>query len=241
HRVNLLKNLAERLQTAMYSDLGYTGLAQAQALSITIDSLHKLNTHSLTYGCIFIDEACQYLTHLLHSNTCKQHRAAILEVLEYIVYSTPLVVIADAHMDDLTVDFFLAMRPSEEIPYIIKNEWRNGSRTIYWYEGDNESALVAQISAALMLGEKIMVASDSKRFIKKLDKSFTIKCEESNPSQSHTPQKWRIWSVHSDNSGSDENVAFIKDITNAVKNFDALFTSPSLGTGVDISEYHFDV
>jgi hypothetical protein len=241
HRVNLLKNLAERLRTAMYSDLGYTGLAQAQALSITIDSLHKLNTQSLTYGCIFIDEACQYLTHLLHSNTCKQHRAAILEVLEYIVYNAPLVVIADAHMDDLTVNFFLAMRPRGEVPYIIKNEWRNGSRTIYWYEGDNSSALVAQISAALMLGEKVMVASDSKRFIKKLDKSFTIKCEESNSEKSHTPQKWRIWSVHSDNSGSDENVAFIKDITNAVKNFDALFTSPSLGTGVDISEYHFDL
>ncbi|WP_414859181.1 plasmid replication protein, CyRepA1 family [Nostoc sp. KVJ3] len=241
HRVNLLKNLAERLQTAMYSDLGYTGLAQAQALSITIDSLHKLNTQSLTYGCIFIDEACQYLTHLLHSNTCKQHRAAILEVLEYIVYNAPLVVIADAHMDDLTVNFFLAMRPKEEVPYIIKNEWRNGSRTIYWYEGDNSSAIVAQISAALMLGEKVMVASDSKRFIKKLDKSFTIKCEESSSEKSHTPQKWRIWSVHSDNSGSDENVAFIKDITNAVKNFDALFTSPSLGTGVDISEYHFDL
>jgi hypothetical protein len=241
HRVNLLKNLAERLQTAMYSDLGYTGLAQAQALSITIDSLHKLNTQSLTYGCIFIDEACQYLTHLLHSNTCKQHRAAILEVLEYIVYNAPLVVIADAHMDDLTVDFFLAMRPLGEVPYIIKNEWRNGSRTIYWYEGNNSSALVAQISAALMLGEKVMVASDSKRFIKKLDKSFTINYEESNSEKSHTPKKWRIWSVHSDNSGSDENVAFIKDITNAVKNFDALFTSPSLGTGVDISEYHFDL
>nr|WP_242053868.1 plasmid replication protein, CyRepA1 family [Nostoc sp. FACHB-888] len=241
HRVNLLKNLAERLQTAMYSDLGYAGLAQAQALSITIDSLHKLNTQALIYGCIFIDEACQYLTHLLHSNTCKQHRAAILEVLEYIVYNAPLVVLADAHMDDLTVDFFLAMRPLGEIPYIVKNEWRNGGRTIYWYEGSNSSALVAQISAALMQGLKIMVASDSKRFIKKLDKSFAIKCEESNSEKSHTPQKWRIWSIHSDNSGSDENVAFIKDITNAVKNFDALFTSPSLGTGVDISEYHFDL
>nr|WP_148220516.1 DUF3854 domain-containing protein [Nostoc punctiforme] len=280
HRVNLLKNLAERLRTAMYSDLGYTGLAQAQALSITIDSLHKLNTQSLTYGCIFIDEACQYLTHLLHSNTCKQHRAAILEVLEYIVYNAPLVVIADAHMDDLTVDFFRSMRPLGEVPYIIKNEWRNGERTIYWYEGDNSSALVAQISAALMLGEKVMVASDSKRFIKKLDKSFTIKYEESSSSPSElgslkgkgdtstalsnrvkeeltdsssalsplplTPcparrTSYRIWSVHSDNSGSDENVAFIKDITNAVKNFDALFTSPSLGTGVDISEYHFDL
>ncbi|WP_223278668.1 DUF3854 domain-containing protein, partial [Nostoc sp. 'Peltigera membranacea cyanobiont' 232] len=203
HRVNLLKNLALRLRTAMYSDLGYTGLAQAQALSITIDSLHKLNTQSLKYGCIFIDEACQYLTHLLHSNTCKQHRAAILEVLEYIVYNAPLVVIADAHMDDLTVDFFLAMRPKGEVPYIVKNEFRNGGRTIYWYEGSNNSALVAQISAALMLGEKIMVASDSKRFIKKLDKSFTIKYEQSNSDKSHTSQKWRIWSVHSDNSGSD--------------------------------------
>ncbi|MCC5668937.1 DUF3854 domain-containing protein [Nostoc sp. CHAB 5784] len=253
HRVNLLKNLGQRLQTAMYSDLGYTGLAQAQALSITIDSLHKLNTQALKYGCIFIDEACQYLVHLLHSNTCKEHRAAILEVLEYIVYNAPLVVIADAHMDDLTVDFFRAMRPEGEVPYIVKNEFRNGDRTIYWYEGSNSSALIAQISAALMSGQKIMVASDSKRFIKKLEQSFLVQIfdTESSPSEndlsqsnggkgSH-PAKRSIWSVHSDNSGSEENVAFIKDITNAVKNLDALFTSPSLGTGVDISEYHFDV
>ncbi|WP_230967102.1 plasmid replication protein, CyRepA1 family [Nostoc commune] len=252
HRVNLLKNLAERLQTAMYSDLGYTGLAKAQALSITIDSLHKLNTQSNHYGCIFIDEACQYLVHLLHSNTCKEHRAAILEVLEYIVYNAPLVVIADAHMDDLTVDFFRAMRPEGEVPYIIKNEWRNGDRTIYWYEGSNSSALIAQISAALMSGQKIMVASDSKRFIKKLEQSFLVQIFDSSQSAENTlsqsnggkgskEPKLRIWSVHSDNSGSEENVAFIKDITNAVKNLDALFTSPSLGTGVDIAEYHFDV
>lgn len=254
HRVNLLKNLAERLQTAMYSDLGYTGLAQAQAISITIDSLHKLNTQNNHYGCIFIDEACQYLVHLLHSNTCKEHRAAILEVLEYIVYNAPLVVIADAHMDDLTVDFFRAMRPEGEVPYIIKNEWRNGDRTIYWYEGNNSSALVAQISAALMSGQKIMVVSDSKRFIKKLEQSLTVQIYESeaapgygekvthsqnSPGIGSQEPKLRIWSVHSDNSGSEENVAFIKDITNAVKNLDALFTSPSLGTGVDISEYHF--
>ncbi|WP_292824920.1 hypothetical protein [Nostoc sp. JL33] len=99
-----------------------------------------------------------------------------------------------------------------------------------------------------------MVVSDSKRFIKKLEQSSRVQIfdsTESSPSEntlsqsnrgigSHA-QKLRIWSVHSDNSGSEENVAFIKDITNAVKNLDALFTSPSLGTGVDIAEYHFDV
>jgi len=255
HRVNLLKNLAERLKTEMYSDLGYTGMAKAIALSITIDSLHKLNTQALTYGCVFIDEACQYLTHLLLSNTCKEHRAAILEVLQYIVYNAPMVVIADAHMDDVTIDFFRAMRPEGEQPVIIKNEWKNGDRTIYWYEGDNSSALVAQISAALMSSQKIMVVSDSKRFIKKLEQSLTIhiyseKPEIENqinspqsptPPHLYTPTPLRIWSIHSDNSGSEENVAFIKDITNAVKNIDALFTSPSLGTGVDIPEYHFDL
>jgi hypothetical protein len=175
HRVNLLKNLATRLKTEMYSDLTYAGLVKAQALSITIDSLHKLHTQMLNYGCIFIDEACQFLTHLLHSKTCKEYRAEILEVLQYIVYNAPLVIIADAHLDDITVDFFRALRPPGEKPFIVKNDWRNGDRLIYWYEGKNSSAIVAQISAALMNKQKIMVASDSKRFIKKLEQSLTVK------------------------------------------------------------------
>ncbi|WP_347239096.1 DUF3854 domain-containing protein [Sphaerospermopsis sp. FACHB-1094] len=333
HRVNLLKNLATRLKTEMYSDLTYSGLVKAQALSITIDSLHKLHTQMLNYGCIFIDEACQFLTHLLHSKTCKEYRAEILEVLQYIVYNAPLVIIADAHLDDITVDFFRALRPLGEKPFIVKNDWRNGDRLIYWYEGKNSSAIVAQISAALMNKQKIMVASDSKRFIKKLEQSLTIKvrveeagsreqgaggldtsavvkdcssqisqinstsseainnCNSATSSQvkptssatdkndnspalsqvnstssNHSPtpntphhsdlgvnaqsnanahrnttSKLRLWSIHSDNSGSEENVAFIKDITNAVKDVDALLYSPSLGTGVDINEYHFDL
>jgi hypothetical protein len=239
HRVNLLKNLAQRLDTEMYSSVRMGDLANARALSITIDSLHKLQTDALTYGCVFIDEACQYLTHLLHSKTCKEYRAEILEVLEYLVYNAPMVVIADAHMDDVTVDFFRAMRPQGEEPFIIKNSWKNGARTIYWYEGKDSSALVATISAALMSGQKILVVSDSKRFIKKLEAllSVSFRVEESGKSSS---TQLKIWSVHSENSGSDENVAFITDITNAVKNVDALLASPSLGTGVDIPDYHFD-
>ncbi len=241
HRVNLLKNLANRLQTEMYSALCSGDLAKVEALSITIDSLHKLNTAYLNYGCVFIDEACQYLTHLLHSKTCKSHRAQILEVLEYIVYNAELVVIADAHMEDITIDFFRAMRPKGETPFIYKNEWKNGGRTIYWYEGDNSSAIVADISAALLSGEKIMVVSDSKRFIKKLEQLLTVQVfEDKSSSKETSDNRRRIWSIHSENSGSDENVAFIKDITNAVKSIDALLASPSLATGVDIPDYHFD-
>jgi Domain of unknown function (DUF3854) len=246
HRVNLLKNLAERLGTEIYSALDYGDLAKASALSITIDSLHKLNTAYLKYGCVFIDEACQFLTHLLHSKTCKEYRAQILEVLEYIVYNAKLLVIADAHMDDKTIDFFMAMRPPGEIPYIIKNKYLGGGRTVYLYEGNNVSALVAQISAHLMAGKKVMVVSSSKRFVKQLECLLTMPLhmlpddELVEKEEKDSLNKLIVWSIHSENSGSEENVAFIKDITHEVKNVDALIVSPSLGTGVDIAEYHFD-
>lgn len=257
HRVNLLKNLSNRLNTAMYSALSQGDLAKAVGLSITVDSLHKLQTQLNEYGCIFIDEACQYLAHLLHSKTCREHRAEILEVLEYIVRKAKLVVLADAHMDDVTVDFFRAMRPEGEVPFVIKNDYKETGRTVYLYEGDNNSALVSKIFTALMLGLKIMVVSDSKKFIKKLEAAMTVKMlpteawskvkgkrlKEDNLDLDPlplNPDPLRIWSIHAENSGSEENVAFIKDISEEVKKVDVLLASPSLGTGVDIPNYHFD-
>ena len=338
HRVNLLKNLSERLKTKMYSDLESGKLTEALALSITIDSLYKLQNQLVEYGCVFIDEACQYLAHLLHSKTCKQHRAEILDVLEYIIGKARLVVIADAHMDDVTVDFFRAMRPEGEKPFIIKNNYQQGGRVVYLYESDDSSTLVLKIFTALMLGQKIMVVSDSKKFIKKLEAAMTVRVlttearekvngkrekdrcsdaetgrrgdavnfseqadsspstdnitkdkgfntkplsshrEETTDTSNSTPRqekgkiekpkiknlppsplplplspnddqdssnnnkenRLRIWSIHAENSGSEENIAFIKDISSEVKNVDVLLASPSLGTGVDIPEYHFD-
>jgi hypothetical protein len=255
HRVNLLKNLAKRLKTQMYSAINSGDLGRAQALSITIDSLHKLANNLQAYGCLFIDEAAQYLAHLLRSKTCKKFRAEILETLEYLVRNSKLVVLADAHLDDTTIDFFRAMRPETEQPFIIQNDWKSGGREVHWYEGDNSSALVGAVHGALLEGKKIIVVSDSKRFVKKLERSlhetfnsvsstledFLID-EEPNPDQE--TQQLKVWALTSENSGSEENVPLIEDITNSVKLFDVLITSPTLGTGVDIcggqGEYHFD-
>lgn len=247
HRVNLMKNLSERLYTQMYSEISQGQLAKALSLSITVDSLYKLQTQFNEYDCVFIDEACQNLAHLLHSNTCKEHRAEILEVLEYIIGKAKLVVLADAHMNDVTVDFFRAMRSKGEVPFIIKNEYKQGGREVFFYEDKDSSALVAKISIAMMMGQKIMVVSDSKKFIKKLEAMMTVSVdserslfEPGTGVNSQNGSQLRIWSIHADNSGSKENKAFIKDISNQVKNVDALLASPSLGTGVDICDYHFD-
>ncbi|MCW5318483.1 DUF3854 domain-containing protein [Nostoc sp. KVJ3] len=243
HRVTLLKNLSDRLQTAMYSAISCGDWGQVKALSITVDSLYKMANDLQAYDILFIDEACQYLAHLLKSKTCKEHRGAILEVLEYLVYNAKLVVLADAHLDDLTIEFFMNLRPTGEKPFIIKNLYRSGGRQVHWYEGKNSSAIVAEFHAQLMLGKKLMMVSDSKRFIKKLERALNdgsaIDDSDETP-ESAEDRKLRVWAIHSENSGSEENVIFIREINIAIKDLDAFLITPSLSSGVDISSYHFD-
>ncbi|MHC5732473.1 MAG: hypothetical protein ACYTXY_52130, partial [Nostoc sp.] len=93
-------------------------------------------------------------------------------MLEYLVYSAKLVVLADAHLDDMTIEFFMNLRPAGEKPFIIKNQYRSGGRQVHWYEGRNSSAIVAEFHAKLMSGQKLMMVSDSKRFIKKLERAL---------------------------------------------------------------------
>ncbi len=49
-----------------------------------------------------------------------------------------------------------------------------------------------------------------------------------------------MWAIHSENSGSEENVIFIREINIAIKDIDAFLITPSLSTGVDISTEHFN-
>ncbi len=244
HRITLLRELsqASKLNTSLYSDLPIGQLDKVDALSITIDSLYKLKTAANRYDCIFIDEARQVMNHALAANTCKQHRHEILMTLMYFIRNAKRVIIADAHLDDNTVDFFKAMRPVGEAPLIIKNEYQNRSRDVYYYQGSDSSALVAKLIAAVKRGKRVMVVSDSKKTILKLEAILIEKLGiKGGFSSNHSQSKNKvIWTIHADNSGSQENQHFIKNISTAVEDVDVLLASPSLCTGVDIQGDRFD-
>ena len=82
-----------------------------------------------------------------------------------------------------------------------------------------------------------MAVSDSKSTIEKLSQILTDKFVTKGDKQKLSKI---IWSIHADNSGSEENQHFINNISEAVKNVDVLLASPSLCTGVDIRGEHFD-
>ena len=242
HRITLLRELsqANKLNTNLYSDLPAGQLDKVNALSITIDSLYKLKTASNRYDCIFIDEARQVMNHALAANTCKQHRHEILMTLMYFMRNAKRVIIADAHLNDNTVDFFKAMRPEGEAPLIIKNEYQNQSRDVYYYFGSDSSALVAKLIAAIKQGKRVMVVSDSKKTILKLEAILVKKLGIKGGFSNANSQNKVIWTIHADNSGSEENQHFIKNISTAVEDVDVLLASPSLCTGVDIQGDRFD-
>ncbi|NJK57596.1 MAG: DUF3854 domain-containing protein [Pleurocapsa sp. SU_5_0] len=244
HRITLLRELsgANKLNTTLYSDLPQVRLDKVDSLGITVDSLYKLKTAANRYDCIFIDEARQVMIHALTAATCKKERHEILMNLWYFIKNAQRVIIADAHLDDNTVDFFRAMRPAGEAPLVIKNEYSNPGRDVYYYQGSDSSAGVAKLVAAVNQGKKVMVVSDSKKTILKLEailtKKFAIKGGfSSDYSQSENKV---IWTIHADNSGSEENQHFIKNISTAVQKVDVLLASPSLCTGVDIQGDRFD-
>ena len=237
HRISLLRELSgpRKLNTNLYLDLPTGQLDKVNALSITVDSLHKLKTAGNKYDCIFLDEARQVMNHALSATTCKEHRQSILMSLMYFIRSAKRVIIADAHLDDNTIDFFRAMRPVGEAPLIIKNDYRSSSRDVYYYQGGDSSAIVAKLIAAVEQGKRVMVVSDSKKTIKKLEALLTKKLAHYSDKE-----KKVIWTIHAENSGSPENQHFINNISTAVEDVDVLLASPSLCTGVDIQSDRFD-
>ena len=239
HRIALLRELSQpnKLNTTMYSDVLSGKMERETALSITVDSFPKLKTHNNYYDCIFIDEARQVLRHILMASTCKQHRHDIITKLKYFIRKARQVIIADAHLDDYTIDFFLALREAGEVPLIIHNTYTHPSRQVFYDEGKDFTAQLAQLTQAVRDGKKVMVVSDSKRTIEKIEQDLTN--EFVTNLNSEQPAKI-IWSIHADNSGTQENQEFINNISSAVKNVDVLLASPSLCTGVDIQGDHFD-
>ncbi|MGI0489349.1 plasmid replication protein, CyRepA1 family [Pantanalinema rosaneae CENA516] len=231
HRIALLRNLSTRLGTAIYSDYGWN-MWQEQFLSLTADSLHKLKTEGNTYDFVFLDECEQFIQHLLTSSTCKEHRHAILQALKHFIYSAGCIVLSDAHLSDVSLQFILSMRPDpQEQPFIIRNRYKNGDRRVFWYEGKDKSGIVQQIKAALFQGDCIIVACDGLEFSKDLAEALQTRFVEK-----------QIVCINSETSNEPWARSLIESINEPgnLDKIDCLIYSPSVNTGVSIDVPHFD-
>lgn len=106
--------------------------------------------------------------------------------------------------------------------YCHLNQYKQHDKQVELFTGKNH--LTADLLSSLKNGQRCYVTSNSKKYIEGLFQSFS----------GNFPEK--KFKLITSESGSDPEVrAFIKNIKNDILNYDAIFSSPTIGTGIDIT------
>jgi energy-coupling factor transporter ATP-binding protein EcfA2 len=226
HRVYLLNNLAVRTNLDYYLD--YEDGQVTQSMAICLNSLTRIKPglHE-PYDTIIIDESEQVLQALI-SKTLHSDLSVIFNNLIWLFRHAKRIICLDADLSaDLTIELIREIRGEKETDAVVGviNSFRIGEgQTTKLYE--KKMHLLADALDAVRNGEKVFIASNSRKFatvvdaiIKDLGRTSLLVTAETNE--------------HPDTQ------AFILDPTNECTQYDAIVSSPTLSTGVSIDGNHF--
>lgn len=236
HRIALTRNLCDRLGLDYRGDLikfqgkfanagGYT-----LHLGTCVDSLLAIDADQFRECDLIIDETCQVVRHILTSSTCARDgkRPIILAQFKDLIQNAKRILLADADLDDVTLKYICELRGDGLRPFLIRSDFKAEGFPVRWVPDQNSA--IAEILYDLRRGLKIFIASDSKSVIKKLERLIVDEFGASKPGLT----------IHSENSGAEEQQAFVRNPNGNLQDLEWVAASPSLATGVSIEIPHFD-
>lgn len=231
HRRALIGDLCSRLSLNNYQDDEQHEESDRRLrrvrYGVCLDSLYKVRDE--TYDIIVLDEVEQVLSHFL-SDTIGEKRRGLFQIFCELVRKAKKVVALDADLgwvSYITLTHFVCQPDSPAKPVqIYINDWQPENRELLVY--GSAAQLIEQIKRFVMDGKRIFVTSNSKSKIKALTKAI-------ESLERGTGTKIPLLAITSDNSESKIVQSFIKDIKTEILKYQVVLSSPSLGTGVDIS------
>ena len=213
--ISLARNLAERLTDRQGRAASYRGdldrakgtyiSASGYATRITtcLPSLLAIDPDQFQ-GCdLVLDEAVQLVRCLIESSICNQDgkRPALLARLEELLKAAGRVILADADLDDATLNYLRKLRGEATPVFLIRNDYVPVGYSVIVYDAPDRSAIVADMMEdieGLAPGKMIWVATDSKALAKTLEQVII----------EVTGQK--VFNINSDTSGGEFEQAFMK-------------------------------
>ena len=234
HRQALINEMCNRLGLKSYlevKNLKELKKFNNQNYGVCLDSLcNALGDQSETkWDVIIIDECEQVLSHFL-SETIGNKRNEIFNRLNTLISNAKSIIALDADLNWVSFNTITKMAnfQSKEIKPIqlYINKWIENQKEIFLYQASSQ--LINHLHESIIKGKRVFISSNSKTKIQALEKSINdlaLKLKIQIP----------LIAITSENSKTVLTQHFIKNIKSEIKNYSVILSSPSLGTGIDIT------
>ncbi len=248
HRVQLGEALCSRFGLPYVTQLAESDTGKVFGYGLCVDSLHpqsqaRFNADGWEDALIIIDEAEQVFWHMLSANTeVKKHRVAVLrqfkEVITNAITGGGRVVLSDADLSDISIDYVRGLAGVDVEPWICVNDWKPETGwDVYNYRDSTPAGMVLALQSHIAAGGKPLVLCSGQKIKSKygtqlLEEQVTISFPERN-----------FLRTDSETIADPSHAAFgcIAHVNEVFKNYDGIFASPSIETGVSIDiKQHFD-
>ncbi|TFI52062.1 DUF3854 domain-containing protein [Mastigocladus laminosus UU774] len=252
HRIQLGRFLCEKIginwginnEALTRSDNFHARYQSSQSVGLCIDSVWKLNPKDWQGAILILDEVEQSLWHLLNSNTCKEKRVKVLKFFKELIYNIlrtgGLVIAQDADLSDISLEYLQALSGIKLTPWVVVNQWKpQRGWDVTYYDSPNPTPLIHQLELDLMAGRKCYVTTDSRSGRYSCETIASYLQERLQRLQKQF-SKTLVVSSLTTNTPGHEAVDFITSINQKVSEYDSVFVTPSLGTGISIDVQHFD-
>ena len=218
---------------------------------LCIDSMHPTSQASFDPlawegALIIFDEDEQIFWHALNSSTCREHRQAILAslkvTLQTVLSSGGQVILQDADLSNISIDFVRELSGVNVEPWIAVNRWQPSEPwQVKFYdtyhnkdEGkqDDPSGLLRDAVTHINGGGKAWFALDSQKAKSKYGAKNLEKYL-----RKHCPGK-KILRIDSETVSNPDHPAYqcAESINGLVELYDIVIATPTLATGVSVND-----
>lgn len=239
HREQLAKELAARFALPYRSELEFKGDG-FNGYCLCVDSLHPqakpaFNPARYPDALVILDEAEQVIWHLLNSITCQWNRPAILETLGRLLNGAGQIVLSDADLSRVSVDYINGLLETPVSPWIGVNDY-NPSTTRKAITYETPEALFSDCLQCIQDGDRLMIHTGAQKVKSKWG---TINLEATlRASYPHL----KILRIDAESVAEPGHPAYgvMGNLNAVIPLYDIVIASPTLETGVSIDVKHFD-
>ena len=251
HRNQLGLQLCENIGVPMITEVRQSGQGAYFGMGLCIDSLHpksqaKFNPDEWCGCWLILDEVQQLIWHLLASSTCQRERVSIIKtfkkLLLNIVNYGGKIFIADADLNDISIDFIKGLLGQDVKTFLAENTFKFSEPwDIKVFKNNNPAQLVKELELKLADGEKHFVCCSGQKAKSRwgsynLEKHF----------QKLFPEL-KILRIDSKTVVDSGHPAYgcIPKLNEIIKGYDLVISTSTIETGVSIEEVsieekHFD-